>query len=114
MRILKVWFSYMSRKQRMHDALNLKLKPDFLSVDNESSNHQVPEHAETHFKIIAVSTQFNGLNRVARHRLINSCIAQEFNTGLHALSLHTYTPDEWRSKSEVIASPQCQHKKPVH
>ena len=102
----------MSRKQRIYDALSLELKPDTLLIEDESHRHRVPTGAESHFKVIAVSTRFDNLSRVARHRLINTVLAKEFITGLHALSLHLYTPKEWLKKSANIpASPACQHEK---
>ena len=102
----------MSRLQRMNDALFNELKPDTLTIEDESSRHQVPVGAETHFKVIAVSTHFNNLSRIARHRLVNACLKDEFTTGLHALSLHLYTPVEWRQQSrDVPNSPACHHSK---
>ena len=98
----------MSRFQRMNDALFTELKPDTLSIEDESGRHHVPKGAESHFKIIAVSTRFIDLNRIARHRLVNECLKAEFSTGLHALSLHLYTPEEWRQKTkDVPNSPAC-------
>ena len=98
----------MSRAQRMYDALTLALTPDSLSVDNESMNHNVPAGSETHFKIVAVASHFNTLTRVARHRLVNTLLKTEFSTGLHALSLFLYTPDEWREqKMKPPSSPPC-------
>ena len=98
----------MSRKQRIHDALSVELKPETLLVEDETHRHHVPAGAETHFKVVAVSTQFKNLSRVARHRVINSLLASEFGDGLHALSLHLYTPDEWQKKTlGVPASPAC-------
>ena len=102
----------MSREQRIYDALSLDLKPDYLSIDNESGRHNVPAGSETHFKIIAVSPIFEHQGRVARHRLLNTLLAKEFTLGLHALSLHLYTPEEWAKKRvHVPASPACQNGK---
>lgn len=98
----------MSRSQRMHHALINALTPDLLTITDESFRHHVPKDAETHFKIVLVSLKFNGLTRVARHRLVNSYLSDEFSTGLHALSLHLYTPQEWQQKTHDIApSPAC-------
>lgn len=98
----------MSRLQRMNDALLSELKPDSLIIDDESHGHSVPKGAESHFKITAVASSFNNLSRVARHRLVNSIVSNEFDTGLHALSLFLYTPDEWMKKTNPIpASPKC-------
>ncbi len=102
----------MSRSKRMHDALSNELKPEHLIIENESHRHQVPADSETHFKVTVVSSHFNGLNRIARHSLVNACLHAEFSSGLHALTLHLYTPDEWQKKSnDVPASPLCHHTK---
>lgn len=102
----------MSREQRIHDALFKELKPASLMIENESSHHKVPAHSETHFKVIVVSSQFNDLRALARHRLVNTLLAQEFNSGLHALTLHLYTPLEWSQKNGLSpSSPACQHAK---
>lgn len=98
----------MSRLQRLNDALFIELKPDTLTIEDESSRHHVPVGAETHFKVVAVSACFNNLNRIARHRLVNACLNDEFSTGMHALSLHLYTPDEWQQKTQTVPnSPAC-------
>lgn len=102
----------MNRKQRIYDALMAKLNPKSLAVEDESSGHNVPKGSETHFKVLAVCDQFENKNRVARHRLINALLATEFETGLHALSLHLFTPDEWQNKQkEIPASPACRNGK---
>ncbi len=102
----------MSRAIRLEKNLSAALKPDYLHVENESSHHSVPENAETHFKIVVVSNNFESLTRLARQRLVHSIIAIEFNTGLHALSMSLYTPAEWKMQGGVVpASPAC-HRKP--
>lgn len=102
----------MSREQRIYDALFVELKPDPLRIENESPRHNVPNGSETHFKIVAVSKLFETLRPLARHRLVNKLLASEFASGLHALSLHLYTPDEWqRQTSGAPASPACHNRK---
>jgi BolA protein len=97
-----------SRKERLEHQLTTELSPDFLSVEDESHHHHVPEGAQTHFKVIAVSSKFIDLGRVARHRLVNHLLYKEFDLGLHALSLHLYTADEWTSKGKSVSnSPAC-------
>jgi len=98
----------MTRKERINQLINQELTPVFLDVENESNRHHVPDGAETHFKLSIVSEKFNDLTRIARHRLVNNLLAGEFNSGLHALSLHLYTPEEWQSRGkEVPNSPAC-------
>ena len=102
----------MLRQESIQNRLDTQFKPDVLLIENESHSHQVPIHSETHFKVVVVSTLFESQSRIARHRLINHALAPEFNTGLHALSLHLYTPEEWKKKQgDVRDSPLCQHTK---
>lgn len=98
----------MSRTQRIHDALFNALIPEVLTIEDETHQHHVAPDAESHFKIILVSTQFIGQARLARHRLVNSLLANEFQLGLHALSLHLFTPAEWeRHSGNTSSSPLC-------
>lgn len=98
----------MTRKTRITERLTQALSPLFLSVENESHKHHVPEGSQTHFKVVAVSLKFEGLTRVARHRLVNHLLCDEMAQGLHALSMHLYTVDEWeKSNQAIIPSPDC-------
>ena len=98
----------MSRKERLHNALFQELMPEQLIIDDESHTHHVPKDGESHFKIIIVSKLFQSLSRIARHRLVQTRVAQEFQTGLHALSLHLYTPEEWtKAQKTSLTSPVC-------
>ena len=84
------------------------LKPSFCEVVNESHMHSVPPNSETHFKVTVVSTEFEGRRSVARHQMIYKLVAEELAGPVHALALHTYSPEEWRqSEGEVPQSPDC-------
>ena len=79
-----------------------------LSVENESGGHNVPAGSETHFKVVLVSEEFAGTPLVARHRRVNETLAEELSGPVHALSIHTYTEDEWRARfGEAPMSPPC-------
>lgn len=98
----------MSRKKRIEETLIPALSPVFLSIEDESMNHHVPQGSETHFKIIAVSKRFDDLTRINRHKLINQLLKEEFDLGLHALSMHLYTSEEWETQQKsVLQSPTC-------
>lgn len=97
----------MARKERIQQLITQEITASYLEVENESHRHHVPEGSETHFKITIVSEQFIGLKPIARHRLINQLLADELKNGLHALSLHLYTPEEWQSRTETSKSPAC-------
>jgi BolA protein len=84
------------------------LHPVHLEVINESHMHNVPPGSESHFRVTVVSDQFEGKMLVARHRMINQLLADELAGSIHALALHTRTPDEWiESGGQSTASPPC-------
>ncbi len=98
----------MTRQEQIIQVIRAKLAPTFLTVDNESAKHHVPKNAETHFKLTIVSEQFTSLTLVARHRLLNKLLNEEFKQGLHALSLHLFTPREWEAREETtMKTPPC-------
>ena len=47
------------------------------------------------FSLVMVSPEFTGLTSIKRHRLVNNLLKEEFDAGLHALSLKLKTPEEW-------------------
>lgn len=83
------------------------IQPLHLEVENESHMHNVPAGSESHFKILVVSDQFDGQMLIKRHRLINQILSEELKQ-IHAMALHTMTPDEWAEKGATPASPPCQ------
>jgi BolA protein len=91
------------------EKLNLILAPSVLQIENESHMHGLPPESEKHFRLVAVSETFDGRSRTERHQLIHTVLAAELKTLIHALSIHTFTPEEWRARGEKspIASPDC-------
>ncbi len=81
------------------------LQAHYLEVSNESAQHNVPAGAQSHFKVVVVSDLFTDQNLVERHRRVYQLLATELQTHIHALALHTYTPDEWQTQSP--SSPHC-------
>lgn len=99
----------MNRQRQIETALTEALKPLHLEVADESHRHSVPAGAQSHFKVLVVSTEFVGQGLVARHRLVNRLLRSEFDGGLHALALHTWTPEEWFERGGTTPdSPPCQ------
>ena len=99
----------MSRKQRIAEKIQEQLHPLHLDVVDESYMHAVPPGAESHFKILVVSDTFEGVPLVERHRKINALLDEERDQGLHALTMHTWTTEEWHAKGGTTPeSPPCQ------
>ena len=54
-----------------------------------------------HFSAVVVSPAFNGKNMIAQHRLVYAALGDRFDTeAVHALSLKTYTPEQWQALQE--------------
>jgi len=59
------------------------------------------EHLEVigdgqHFQAVIVSPAFAGKSRVQRHQLVYAVLGDRMREEIHALSMQTLTPDEWR------------------
>jgi acid stress-induced BolA-like protein IbaG/YrbA len=52
----------------------------------------------THFEAVIVSEAFTGKSRVQRHQLVYQTLGDRMRAEIHALSMKTYTPQEWQSQ----------------
>jgi BolA protein len=82
----------------MERALRAQFAPTAFELVDESNRHAghagARPEGETHYRLHMVSAAFRGLSRVARQRLVYHALGEEFDTGLHALSLDLKTPEE--------------------
>lgn len=98
----------MNRKQRIEAKLKESLNTImYLDLVDESYMHTVPAGSESHFKVLVVSDAFENTPIIDRHRLLNQLLADEIQSGLHALTLHAWTPEEWYAKGGAPESPPC-------
>lgn len=97
----------MTVEERIIEAIQQNLCPAYLEVINESGSHNVPKGSETHFKVVLVTDEFNGVSRVKRHQMVYSILSVELESGIHALAMHLHTPSEWENISHVQTSPKC-------
>ena len=98
----------MNRQATIEQKLARAFSPLHLEVADETHMHSVPEDAQSHFKVTLVSEQFSGMPLVKRHRAVNQVLAEELAGGIHALALHTMTPQEWFDKGgQAPESPPC-------
>ena len=92
----------MSMQANIERKLQGEFEIDYLAVENESHMHNVAPGTESHFKI-TISSQM----LIKRHRMVNQALKEEMGL-IHALALHTLTPQEWQDRGgEVAASPKC-------
>lgn len=78
--------------------LNAALSPVQLAVIDDSEKHR--GHAghdargESHFTVEIVSPAFEGMNRVARQRAVNTALADLLAERVHALAIRARAPSE--------------------
>ncbi len=92
----------MNRYERIEKVLKT-LNPIFMELKDDSHKHagHVAEHGtvtgdgETHYKLVLVSSEFNGLSRIERQQKVNALLADEFKNGLHAFQMKLMGDAEW-------------------
>ncbi|KAK4705904.1 BolA-like protein 1, partial [Phenoliferia sp. Uapishka_3] len=92
----------------IREKVTAALKPTSVNVTNDSAAHaghsamraQGGGNGETHFTVDVVSEIFEGKRAIARHRLVNDSLKEEFEKGLHALVIKARTPTEVQKLSE--------------
>lgn len=92
----------MSVEQTIVEKLTVTFQPTSIYIENESHRHSAGRGAESHFKVVLVSSLFEGKRALARHREVYACLAEELEQGVHALALHLFTPTEWQAEGSVI------------
>ena len=81
-----------------------------LKVLNESFMHNVPNDSESHFKIVIVSNDFKNLSLIQRHKLVYKSLDNIMNN-IHALSIQSFSDDEFALNPIILDSPECANKK---
>jgi BolA protein len=98
----------MTVQQTIEAKLSARFAPLHLEVVNESHMHSVPAGSESHFRITVVSERFADRRLLERHRAVNEALTDELRGPVHALALHTLTPEEWFARGgETRESPPC-------
>ena len=96
----------MNKQTAIEQQIRQSFTPEYMALDNESHLHSVPPGSESHFKLVLVSSRFDGQRQVARHQQVYAAMG-DLMQQIHALALHTYTPAEWSQQGVAPASPQC-------
>lgn len=93
---------------RIAERLRAALGPEVVQVVDESGMHAAPRGGGSHLKVLVVASAFAGVPLVQRHRQVNDALAEEFASGLHALSIAAHTPEEWEARGrKALDSPPC-------
>ena len=86
----------MSTPEMIRERLS-PLSPERLEIEDESARHAGHEGAKGgggHYRLIIVSSQFEGQSAIARHRLVLNLLGEMMQKEIHAISIKAYTPSE--------------------
>lgn len=93
-----------STPARIEALLREALQPVELRLTDDSLKHAghagVRERGGGHYELRIVADRFEGLNAVARHRLVYATLAP-LQSDIHALAMTTLTPAEAAAEQSV-------------
>jgi BolA protein len=88
--------AHLSRASRIESQLRERFSPVHFVLTDQSAAHAGHAGAnpggESHYHLAMQAAAFAGLSRVARQRLVYDALREEFETGLHALTLDLKPP----------------------
>ena len=64
----------------------------------ECSHVEVRGDDGAHFDALVVSPAFTGVARVRRHQMVYAALGDRMREEIHALSMHTLSPEEWAAR----------------
>ena len=90
----------MIRKKNIETRISKIFQPYFFSVNDVSEQHRghqsFKENVESHFEVIVVSSKFDNKSKILRHRMINECLQEHFQSDLHSVSIKAFTVEEYK------------------
>jgi len=63
-----------------------------------SAEARVSSADDTHFEAVVIAREFGGKRPLERHRLVYDALGGRVGREIHALSIETYTPEEWAAR----------------
>lgn len=91
-----------ARVELIRERLQNELLPEHLVIEDQSALHAGHAGAQSgrgHFAVLIVSKAFTGKKPLERHRMVYRALDKEMQTDIHALSIKSLTPEEYRTRS---------------
>lgn len=86
-----------TRVAEIERLLTEKLSPAELRIKDQShlhAGHAGAKEGKGHFDVTIVSEHFDGLNRIARHRMVYDALGEFMASDIHALRITAISPAE--------------------
>lgn len=87
------------RPETIRAILETALDAECVQIVDDSAMHAGHLGAQGgggHYRVLVVSSRFEGLSRVAAQRLVYQALGELMTTDIHALEMRTLTPEQWR------------------
>jgi len=88
-----------TREEKLLERLRTALDAEHVALEDESARHVGHEGAKGgagHYRVLVVAACFAGLDHLARHRAVYAAVGDMIPHEVHALSIRSLTPEEWR------------------
>ena len=86
------------------DTLQAKIGATIVEIIDRSEQHKHHKGrmnapvGSGHYDAIVVADGFVGKTMMQQHRMVYEALADQMQTSIHALSLKTYTLDQWQER----------------
>ena len=71
-------------------------------AQNMQTEHLTVVGDGQHFEAVVVSAAFANKSRIQRHQLVFQTLGDRMRDEIHALSIKTFTPQEWAARPALI------------
>ena len=78
--------------EQLQEMLNTAFPGDEIRLSS-------PMGDNNHFQLLVVSPRFDGKTMIEQHQLVYQALGDSMREAVHALSLKTYTPEQWRNSA---------------
>jgi BolA protein len=84
-------------KETIAERLRITLSAESVEIEDQSHLHAGHAGAASgggHYDVVVVASAFEGLNTLARHRLVYDAVSDLMKKEIHALSIQAFSPNE--------------------
>jgi BolA protein len=87
---------------KIKTTLQTKIGATIVEIADRSEQHKHHQGrmnapaGSGHYDAVIVAESFAGKTMMQQHRMVYDALADQMQTTIHALSLKTYTPEQWQ------------------
>jgi len=88
-------------KEKIERIVNEAFSPKYLEIEDETwrhAGHAGAVSGKGHFNMVIISDRFEGVNLLDRNRMVFGSLEKEMEEEIHALSVKTFSPGEWKKE----------------